>query len=87
MIKEIQFGTAIKLGKTLELSWHNVRGNRWDVTLNGDIFTFKDTKGEFATTHTTKANVKFWVDAMDEGSGLTEMFEAVKPSKKGKAND
>lgn len=87
-IKEIQFGSAIKLGKTLELSWHNVRGNRWDVTLEGDTFTFKDLKGEFSTTYTTKANVKFWVeDKVESASGLTEMFEAVKPSKKGKQND
>lgn len=87
-IKEIQFGSAIKLGKTLELSWHNVRGNRWEVSLDGDTFTFKDSKGEFATTYTTKANVKFWVeDKAESGSGLTEMFDAVKPTKKGKQND
>lgn len=85
--REIQFGTAIKLGKTLELSWHNVRGNRWDVSLNGDVFTFKDTRGEFANTYTTKANVKFWVDETESASGLAEMFEAVKPAKKGKQND
>ena len=88
MIKEIQFGTAIKLGKTLELSWHNIRGNRWEVTVEGDTFKFKDTKEEFPTTYTTKANVKFWVEEKTETtSGLSEMFENVKPSKKGKQND
>ena len=87
MIKEIQFGSAIKLGKTLELSWHNVRGNRWDVSLEGDTFTFKDTKQEFPTTYTTKANVKFWVTETQSESGLTEMFDAVKPSRKAKQND
>lgn len=88
MIKEMQFGTAIKLGKTLELSYHNVRGNRWEVSLSGDTFTFKDSKGEFPTTYTTKANVKFWIEEKQESeSGLTEMFDAVKTTKKGKAND
>ena len=88
MIKEIHFGTAIKLGKTLELSWHNIRGNRWEITVEGDTFTFRDTKGEFPTTYTTKANVKIRVEEKAETtSGLSEMFENVKPSKKGKQND
>lgn len=66
MIKEINFGSAIKLGKTLELSFHNVRGTRWKVTLKGDEFSFEDTKGEWPTTYTTKANVKFWVLEKEE---------------------
>ena len=62
MIKEINFAAAIKLGKTLELSWHDVRGQRWEVTHVGQEFHFRDTKGEFPTTKTTVANVKFWVE-------------------------
>ena len=61
MIKEIQFGSAVKLGKTLELSYHSARDSRWEISVEGDVFIFKDSKGEFPTTLTTKANVKFWV--------------------------
>jgi len=61
MIKEIQFGSAVKLGKTLELSYHAARDSRWEISMEGDVFIFKDSKGEFPTTLTTKANVKFWI--------------------------
>lgn len=62
MIKEINFGSAIKLGKTLALSYHYRLGDRWKVTIDGDVFKFEDTQGEFATSYTTKANVKYWIE-------------------------
>lgn len=61
MYKEINFGTAVKLGKTLELSWHNTRSNRWKVSRVGDDFYFEDEQKEWPTTVTTIANIKFWV--------------------------
>lgn len=73
MIKEINFGTAIKLGKTLELSWHNIRGTRFNVKKEGDLFIFEDSQKEWPTTFTTVANVKYWCEVPDE-------------VKKGKAN-
>lgn len=62
MIKEINFGTAIKLGKTLALSYHYRAGDRWIVTIDGDVFKFEDAQGEYNTSYTTKANVKYWVE-------------------------
>lgn len=66
MIKEINFGTAIKLGKTLALSYHHGKGDRWNVTIEGDVFKFEDKQGEFNTSYTTKANVKYWIEGPAE---------------------
>ena len=77
MIKEINFASAVKLGKTLELSWHDVRGQRWQVTHVGQEFHFHDTKGEFPITKTTTANVKFWVEYPE-----TQVVEEETPKKR-----
>ncbi len=84
MIKEINFGTPIKIGKTLELSWHNVRGARFSLKREGDIFIFEDTQGEWPTTKTTIANVKYWCETNNNLQSIEDAKKAA--TRKGKDN-
>ena len=85
MIKEVSFGTPIKLGKAIEMSWHSHNGKaRWSCEYKDGGFVFTDSKEEYGQTIVGKENVKYFIlEKVD-----LETSTHLEPVKRGrKAND
>jgi hypothetical protein len=73
MIRNIVFGTAVKVGKTMAESVHNYDehskprrfiaqfSSRSSGALEMPVVQIVDQQGEFPTVETSTANVKYWI--------------------------
>lgn len=84
MIRNIVFGTAVKVGKTMAESVHNFDENqkprryfakfasRKSGELEMPVVQIVDNTGEFPTVETSTANVKYWVIQPEHAEAATK---------------